>query len=503
VEKRAGQRTLERELRVGRSPRADIFLPQRGIRRDHARIRVDSGEVRLTARGPVWIHGQAVREVALHDGDLVQMGRHALFRARIPNPDGGPIALIDAGKPGPLHGSRLSFARIAVATLAFAMIIGTAAVVVHATRPPDNGVQEALAVERSQRSSTLAKERRRNADELESMRIEVDRRLGDVTRTISRIDRGVDSRIERAVARSPQLQATKKAIARLAEEQRAAERVIAKASPAVCVVQGAYGFGRTIDGKWRFLRKISADTETENEEDEEDLPLSLEGEGTIFKVEYTGTGFLAHKRGIVLTNRHIAQPWWKNEAAMPILEAGFEPRFVYLRAYFPDRKHAVEFDPADTVLAAKADLAALRFSPGAVALPDALPLAGAETLPRGRRVVMLGYPSGLSALLARDDEDESLRLSNSVSFDARKVLDTLAARGLVRPLPAQGHINDLLADKLLFNAPSEVGGSGAPVLDLSGHVVAVKYGILKAFSGTNFGVPARLAVPLLERALER
>lgn len=446
------------------------------------------------------MRGHPIREVQLHDGDLIQMGRRLLLRVRIPGSAGEPIALIEAGRSAPAHGSHLSMARIVVATIAFLTVIGTAAIVVNATRPPDEGVQEALAEERSQRSSTMAEERRRNEGQIEDIRVEVARRLGDVSRSISQMDQGVDARIERAVALNPRLQAAHEAIGRLSQEQRAAERVIERASPAVCVVQGAYGFGRKIDGKWRFLRELAADADTETDED---LPLSLEGKGKIFTVEYTGTGFLAHAKGIVLTNRHIAQPWWKNEAATPIIEADFEPRFVYLRAYFPGRKEPVNFDPAATCLAEKADLATLAFKPEGEPLPQPLTLADTEGLPRGRRIVMLGYPSGLSALLARDNEDESLRLSTSDDFDARVVLDTLAERGLVRPLPAQGHINDLLHDKLLFNAPSQVGGSGAPVLDLDGHVIAVNYGILKAFSGTNFGVPARLAKPLLERALHR
>jgi len=504
VENSGNRRDFGRELRVGRGPRADLSLPAAGVRRDHARILLDGDGARLRARGPVRVHGHPIREVRLRDGDLVQIGRRLLVRVRMPGPNGEPIALLDAGRPAPAHGTHLSLARVAVATLAFATVIGTAAIVVHVTRPPDSGVQEALAEDWSHRSTTIAKERQRNADEIESIRVEVARRLGDVTRSISRMDRGVDARIERAVAESPRLRAAHEAIDRLSEEQRAAESVIAKASPAVCVVQGAYGFGREIDGEWHFLRELSSDTETESsDEADEDLPLSLEGKGEIFKVEYTGTGFLAHESGIVLTNRHIAVPWWKNEAATPILEAGFEPRFVYLRAYFPGRKQAVQFDPANTLVAAKADLAALAFKPDGAALPTPLELAATDSLPRGRRIVMLGYPSGLSALLARDDEDESRRLSTSDDFDPRLVLDTLAARGLVRPLPAQGHINDLLDDKLLFNAPSQVGGSGAPVLDLKGRVIAVNYGILKAFSGTNFGVPAHLAKPLLERALRR
>jgi S1-C subfamily serine protease len=61
-------------------------------------------------------------------------------------------------------------------------------------------------------------------------------------------------------------------------------------------------------------------------------------------------------------------------------------------------------------------------------------------------------------------------------------------------------VGDVLDDKILFDAPTAVGGSGGPLVDLEGRVVAVNYGILKAFSGANFGVPVSRAEALLARA---
>ena len=499
VEIAASRRKSARELSIGTSPKSDFPVPRGGgTRRAHARIVPDRDGFSLIARGPVRIHGQPVRDVRLHDGDLIQVGRATLLRVHIA---GGAIDLERAGTPAPPHGARLSIARVTVATIAFAVLIATAAIVVHTTWPRSAEVEDALAVARSHRNSDIASERRHNESRLDSIRIEVDRQLGEVQRSLTRMDNHVDARIERAVARSPELIEAREEIMRLAAESRAAERVIADAAPAVCVVQGAYAFGREIDGEWRFLRRVPAAANKDGEE-QETLPLSLDGTGEIFKVEYSGTGFLADRAGVVLTNRHIAQPWWNNEAAEPILEAGFSPRFIYLRAYFPGRKSAVRFTPERSVVSESADVAAILFDGGKQqeALPRALELASDDHIPVGRRVVMLGYPTGLSALLARGDEEESRRISTADDFDPIAVLDGLAAKNLVRPLPTQGHVNDLLPDKLLFDAATEVGGSGAPVLNLEGRVVAINYGILKAFSGTNFGVPIRFARPLLERA---
>jgi len=490
VEKPAKERRIGRDYRLGRAPDAEFRIEAgRAIRRDHARIRVEPAGPRLVARGPVRINGQPVREVLLHDRDLLQLGRTTLLRVHVPGPDGEPFALVPAGLSArSREHDRVSWPRVLGGVVAFAALVASAALVVHATRPEEDDTRRA----------ELVYERRRTDIHLERVREEVERKVGEVERSLAHMQSGVDARIRRAVTDHPELRAARVAVEQLRDDRGAAERVIARCSPSVCVVQGAYAFGREVDGKWRTLHEVDHGTDPED-----NIPLSLDGKGEVFKIEYTGTGFLVDRTGLVLTNRHIAQPWWKNEAADPILEAGFEARFLYLRAYFPGRTRAIAFDPAQSVVSDEADLAVLVGAADGVVLPEPLALSAHDDLPSGRRIVLLGYPSGLSALLARANEEEARRLSDEEPFDPIRILDALAQRGLVRPLPTQGHVNDLVAGKLLFDAPSEVGGSGAPVLDLEGSVVAVNYGILKAFSGANFGVPVRYARPLLARAQRR
>jgi S1-C subfamily serine protease len=220
----------------------------------------------------------------------------------------------------------------------------------------------------------------------------------------------------------------------------------------------------------------------------------------VFTVEFTGTGFLVDRSGVVLTNRHIAQPWWRNEAAEPLLEDGFLPRFLYLRAYFPGRDHAFACAPERSLVSEEADLATLRL-PEHEDLPAPLELAEPHEVVVGRGVLLLGYPSGLNALLARSEEGFVEELTAGGRPGALEILDALAKRQLVRPLPTRGHISDLVGDKVLFDAPTAVGGSGGPLLDLKGRVVAVNYGILKSFRGANFGVPVRFARRLLSKTL--
>jgi S1-C subfamily serine protease len=284
-------------------------------------------------------------------------------------------------------------------------------------------------------------------------------------------------------------------VSRIEAADAAARRLIGRYSGSVCLIQGAYGFGKVSDGKWRFLREMGP----LDGKSRERVPLILEGDGAVFRVEYTGTGFLVDaEKGVVLTNRHIAQPWWKTAAATPLLEDGYEARFLHLHAYFPGRRKPIAFDLERTVLSDEADLAALRFEPTGE-LPPALPLGKSDGVVPGHRVLLLGYPSGLDALLARTEDQFTDDLESEVDggLDPLEILDALAARDLVRPLPTQGHISDVLADKVLFDAATAVGGSGGPLVTMDGEVVAINYGILKAFRGANFGVPVSYANRLL------
>ncbi len=333
---------------------------------------------------------------------------------------------------------------------------------------------------------------------------EVDTRLGEVQRAVDEMGtsvlRRVGTEIDASFERRPELKEARDAIQRLEERDAAAARIIDAHARSVCLIQGVYGFARKgEDGKWRFLREAEPEMLKDVEVAGDKVPLTLAGKGPLFTVEYTGTGFVVDAKGIVLTNRHIAQPWWKNDAAAPLIEDGYEARFVRLRAYFPGRKEPVDFDLGKTTVAADVDLAALRFEPFD-GMPPPIPLAPRGAAVAGQRVLLLGYPSGLDALLARGEEDLAVRVSGDSSAQAGELLDALAKKGLVRPLPTQGHIGDVLEDKILFDAPTAVGGSGGPLVDLEGRVVAVNYGILKAFSGANFGVPIGRAEALLARA---
>jgi len=90
---------------------------------------------------------------------------------------------------------------------------------------------------------------------------------------------------------------------------------------------------------------------------------------------------------------------------------------------------------------------------------------------------------------------EIVKISGS---DPKLVLEELAKRKLIRPLVTQGHVGDVLEDKIVYDAQTTSGGSGGPLLNREGGVIGVTYAVVKGFGGSNFGVPIRFATPLLK-----
>ncbi|MGH7162857.1 MAG: S1 family peptidase, partial [Planctomycetota bacterium] len=406
---------------------------------------------------------------------------------------------------------------LAAAALLLGVIVGGAYLVTRATGP-DLELRRGLEEERRRRAAELQEQRDAYEGRMSALRkevadlvreaalrsdSEVEARVvevrGHVETAVAEVESSVlkrlNSEIERTLSSNPDLLAAR----RVAAGDAAFESILARLAPSVCLIQGSYGFAREIDGKWAFLREIAPDVLKDARREGDKVPLTIEGNGPIFQVEYTGTGFLADAGGLVLTNRHIAEPWWRSESAEPLLNDGFFPRFLYLRVFFPSMQASLPVQPDRTVLSDEADLAVLAI-PRRDDLPEALPLAGPEDVVLGRRILLLGFPSGIKALIAKTDEVLSDALIEEEALDPTKVLDVLAERRMIRPIPTQGHVGDILKDKILYDAPTAEGGSGGPVLNMEGKVVAVNYGILKAFRGANFGVPAHFAIDLLARA---
>jgi serine protease Do len=123
--------------------------------------------------------------------------------------------------------------------------------------------------------------------------------------------------------------------------------------------------------------------------------------------------------------------------------------------------------------------------------------AGKTAAVTGEPIVLMGYATGLAAILARTDEDTAQSIMAHSGSDVSQVLDELARRNLIHPLITQGHIGDILPDKIVFDAQTTSGGSGGPLFNKDGKVIGVTFAVLKGFGGSNFGIPIRFSEPLL------
>ena len=271
------------------------------------------------------------------------------------------------------------------------------------------------------------------------------------------------------------------------------EQMIGRFQAGVAFVEGAFGF---FDAAGLPLRYIAADANGVPETDPEGKTLfTATGSGPIVRLRYMGTAFLVGRDGHLFTNRHIAEPWWRSAPASQLAAKGFTPRLEHLRAYFPAEKEP--FDLRVVGLSEEADAALVAADLRGRKLPVFPIDAGKASPAAGQPIVLLGYPTGLDAVLARIDEKVLKTVLDAAGGDNEKMSAELARLGLLRPLSTQGHLSDVLPGRLTYDAQTTLGGSGGPVLSAQGKVIGVNAAILTDFSGASFGVPVRFAVALL------
>jgi len=267
------------------------------------------------------------------------------------------------------------------------------------------------------------------------------------------------------------------------EKELAEERLLAQVheemARGVCLVHGIYGFA---------VRDLTPVVYAETDA------------GERLEVEYTGSGFLARADGAILTNRHVVRPWRAEARVQPLMQLGYEPVFFHFEVTFPGRE-PIPVDPMRATLRGDdADVALLHADPRLVRDVPVLSLSRrppASLL--GHRVFVLGYPTGVTALLGKADARLAAAIRETPNVTMREVILRLARANAVRPLVTQGSLADVTSTNLVYDAGTTTGGSGGPVLDDCGAVIGVNYAILRGFAASNFGVPVRYASELLAR----
>jgi len=164
-------------------------------------------------------------------------------------------------------------------------------------------------------------------------------------------------------------------------------------------------------------------------------------------------------------------------------------------AYFPGMVEAVSMELV--VVSDSADVAVLRcLKDHEHAAP--LPLSATKVSP-GDEVFVMGYPTGIRALLARTDVDFVTRLLRETERNFWSIAARLSEDGRIAPLATRGIVGQVTPSNVVYDAETTRGGSGGPVIGLDGGVVAVNAAILTDFGGSNLGVPIAHARRLLGR----
>jgi DNA-binding response OmpR family regulator len=290
------------------------------------------------------------------------------------------------------------------------------------------------------------------------------------------------------------LDETNKRLSQIEQLGNSAETLIRADVNSVCLLHVSVAFRNQQNGL--RLRYAGLNQQGDPLQDSQGNPiLTLDGNGPEVKVDVFGTGFLVDPGGKLITNRHVAEPWWKNDDLAEITSQGFQAEISAIHAYFPGDPRAFTAEIKD--ISHDADLASIQVDMRDLKrIPLAIDPAEGGAV-NGEPIVLMGYATGLAAILARTDEDTAHNILTSDGGDVSGVLDELAKRNLIRPTITQGHIGDVLPDKIVFDAQTTSGGSGGPLFNREGKVIGVTYAVLQGFGGSNLGIPIKYSKPLL------
>jgi DNA-binding response OmpR family regulator/S1-C subfamily serine protease len=313
---------------------------------------------------------------------------------------------------------------------------------------------------------------------------------------------GHDDRLGPAVNQADDTAALKKQVAtvkgrleKLENQGKVAHTIIDTYEPSVCLIHVVLTFrDRSSGSKLHYAEMTSAG---EPATDKSNNPLlSLTGSGPEVQLDVFGTGFLASEDGQILTNHHVAEPWWQNADLKEMLDQGLEPVIAEMTAYFPRIPHGISITTA--VISPDADVAIVKGNVSALGLKHVALADGRSPAVGGSAIVLLGYPTGVDAILARAGAATLQAIATSSQGNPKQVMEELARRHLIEPVVTQGHIGDVLSDKIVYDAQTTSGGSGGPLFNDRGQVIGINFAMLRDFGGSNFAIPVRYARSLLK-----
>jgi len=291
-----------------------------------------------------------------------------------------------------------------------------------------------------------------------------------------------------------QLLETQNRLSSLEKEGKIAETVVHKYGPSVCLLHVVVEFLDKQSGK---PLQVAVDANGKPQVDDKGMAqLAVGGSGPRLQIDAFGTGFLARSNGTLLTNHHVVEPWWHDDELKKLLDQGVDPYVPSYEAYFPGSSEAIRAK-LDRI-SSNADVATLKLETAAPAHAELLQLDDRrEASVTGEPVVLIGYPTGVEGILARAGSEVAQKIANG-SQSVSQVMAQVASQQLIRPTTTQGHIGDVLDDKIVYDAATTSGGSGGPLFNRNGKVIGINFAVITGFGGSNMAIPARYANDLLK-----
>jgi len=300
---------------------------------------------------------------------------------------------------------------------------------------------------------------------------------------------------ENASSLQSQLAAVDSRLQKLESEGKVAQTIIESYEPSVCLIHVVLAFREHTTGL--RLDYVGMTSSGEPTTDEHNNPLlSFTGNGPEVHLDVFGTGFLASVSGQILTNHHVAEPWWQNDDLKEMLDQGLEPVIAEMTAYFPGVPHGIAIDTEK--ISSAADVAVVKGNVSALGIKQIALADGHRSAVSGGPVVLLGYPTALDAILARAGAETLQSIATASKGDPKQVMEELARRNLIRPTTTQGHIGDVLPDKIVYDAQTTSGGSGGPLFNNEGKVIGINFAMVREFGGSNFAIPVTYGKSLLK-----
>jgi len=230
------------------------------------------------------------------------------------------------------------------------------------------------------------------------------------------------------------------------------------------------------------------------------MGLTTEGTGSPVEYDFIGTGFHVGG-GYIVTNRHVVQPWEEDQLVKQMMkDSNGRARVKKLVIYFPNLPHPIALKVRQT--SGREDLAIASIDVNSVS-PDipVLPLeVNSDAIQVGKTVVTMGYPNGPDRLLAMVDDAEAKSINSRFGGSRQSLINFLAQSLKIVPLTTQGAITDSQSRRIVHDAKTAEGGSGAPLFGQTGKVIGVNFGVFTESNAANMAVPISFAVDLLKKA---